>query len=443
MIYSVIVAGIMQSMSVLCFLLVMNLLLFIMLNNADQDIVIYYYIAIIFGISIMLMTYYAHDIKYGTPYYTAYMNDDQVFEMKALEMNKNNVWNFIEWKTTNIYLEYNLQYSLYLVVISALYSFGNFFDGYHTILPRLLNIYLIVYSMKLLEIIVKREYNLSKIPKKMLFSFMALFPSLYYIASFVFRDILAMFLIIASFCAGICYYKSIRTISSIFYLVTYGFASWLLFYVREFAAFVAIIIGLIYVMKKHIKKETHQTAILILLFGLLLSSQFIYFYFEKGLETFEYYSEYRISNESSLLSVFVNAPLLPFGVILRCIYGFITPLPSAGGLLSGDSIFYSCVYSLLGLGTAILLVMSLFALKRLKDRLTIVFMIVYTIFFVSLTFRHQVLYYPFLFLLIANGCESIHSNIAKKKLILQRIQLAVLLFVFLTGVNMITYWFLR
>lgn len=389
--------SIVKSLSGLFFALIIQLILFFITCKVDTSLSKYLLYGWIFGLLILSLVYIGYKDHNGIPYFTAAYNDDQKFEKYAVEYNLGN-YNFISFKYNN-FTHYNIQYAIYIQILSWFIDFGNLFDGYSTILPRLFNILLILLQMLFIYSSCNKLYNFNKTQNKVLLSFLAFFPNIYYLGSFVFRDTLCAFLVVLMF------WGVIKLKEKKIYILLCLFDIFILFYLRELLAYFCLFILFILIFKESKSKVRFGLVIVFISIAFVMHEN-IYLLLMNGLGRAADFTENAISyNSMSMTSRIAGVPILPFGILFRMIYGFITPFSTIKELfISDETFFYTSIHFIVNIiGTlALLCCIPKITMSFKKFDIVNLMMCFMVIFFCcSFVFRHMLLVYPFVFICIA------------------------------------------
>lgn len=129
----------------------------------------------------------------------------------------------------------------------------------------------------------------------------------------------------------------------------------------------------------------------------------------------ESYSRYVSNLAGEGLSSYVfNLPMLPLGIFFRALYALLSPFPSVFGLFEEKSrILFDIVKSLVNLGVLVQILFVPFIIRRsLKlDWLSLVFLSWFlSVIVTTFTFRHFLLFYPFMSALAIDGFVSMTSE---------------------------------
>lgn len=398
--------------STLSIVIINAIFLFILLVILKKDkIDMYKHINIIYGICIiaMMLLYYGYNLKYDSPYYLG-GSDDKNFELWAEQA--------IEEENYTIYdINHNKSFEYYncngfIWFMSILIRFCNFFGGYHTIVIRLINIYFLIFIGIL---VYKYFYKHEKKEYIPLLYIMILFPNTLYISIHGFRDTLFSFIIFSIFylTSSIKSKKLPDKICIIIYTLLF---SYLAYYIREAAIIYILIILIINLLLGNKKIELNKkTIVLISMIGVIsIIIMYCLGIFSKIQGYLDRYSEYILAGNDGLASKIFTTPFLPYGFILRIMYGLIFPSPT-GIIITKLDVDTICKF-ILSIGTILQIYLLPYILKNIKrlDGILIIYTVVFaSIIFTTFGFRHFILLYPFMFLLIAR--QYINTDRVQKK----------------------------
>ncbi|MCI8494151.1 MAG: hypothetical protein HFI74_00475 [Lachnospiraceae bacterium] len=380
-------------------------------NVKYKDLIAVITIAILF----MLLLYVGLIEKFGEPYYAS---DDIRYEYYGNLLFQKNIFKFKDIP----YIEGMFYAKGYLIIIAWIQKIGSFFGEYSTISPRVLNLYLWISVAVLMSKKMSDSVADKKIVRKT-FALLALFPNALYIASFVYRDVFIIFLIVVSiynfekltegFKKGIFNGITFVRIPIVLFCL-YG-----LYYSRQQMLYVVAIIFLLSLFQEKLKPQRSSRVILIVaatIAGVILLQ------FTGGIELLsemnEGYSSYLSDQAGGLSGIIFSKSLLPFGIFLRFAYGFVTPFPAA--LLSlnyFDEPIYSLVIASTCFGTIFQIFLLPYLYKGVKrmDYPAIKFLGMYgPIILTTFTFRHFIMVYPFAACILAQQIEITGYRTRKK-----------------------------
>lgn len=390
-----------SSTAVLVFGLVIQAVVLPIACVLKEDQVKVMYASFVFGSAYIIVAYVGTINNNGGPYYTPTGSDDRYFENTAITIVQSGQ-SFLDLLNSNT-LNLDSRYVLYSSILAIIIQFGNFVDCYSVFMFRQFNVLLLVFSSGLFWSILEMcpMGNISSKYTKIVSYCFAFCPSIWYIASFAFRDILCLFLILLFvFCL-----EKVAEERRYLYLLLGGVSLVLQLYVRSHACVAMLAVACVYLVVS--VKTIGLRVVLVASIGALAV-----FVFVSDPSQFLDASERGISfaqagdGESGITQIVVGAPLFPFGVFMRFFYGFALPNPSFSYLFAGYDLLYGSLLCLNGISTLSILACIPFAIKGVIspfDRYTITFLAFYSIFLLSMSFRQSILAYPFLFLLILRG----------------------------------------
>jgi len=390
---------------------IMLIPMLIIIGKSDKKI--YRHLLIIYLVSIiaMLLLYFGYINKYGEPYYSG-GSDDKNFELWAKESIKLNNFSIKDIIETKKFRYFNCTGFIWLM--SMLIRLSNIFDGYHTIIIRLLNIYFTMFTGILCyKYFSNKEKNISN--KIKILYLVCLFPNALYVTIHGFRDAIYTFIIFSVFYL-LNYIKDKKIFSKILIIVYLILTTYITYYIRKVGVLyigIIIVLNLLFKNSKITEKKEFLKAIILGVAVLLLG-------IKSGIigETEQYldrYNGYILNGASGLSSMVFTTPILPFGIFLRIIYGLIFPAPT-GLIISIIDVDSICKF-IISIGTIYQIYMLPYLIKNIKkfDKVFLIFIIIFfSIVVATFSFRHYLMLYPFMFILI-NRTKDECSSIEKKK----------------------------
>lgn len=372
-------------------------------------------VIITLAFAFMLLLYAGLCEKYGEAYYAS---DDKVFEFYGHWIYGKNIFRFKDLP----YIEGLFYAKGYLIVISWIERISNFLDGYSTISPRILNIYLWIST----AVLMYKQMSATIINKPLVrkvFVALALFPNALYISSFVYRDVFIVFLIVVSIYNFEKLVKAVKsrdlTIISFVRIPIILFCLNALYYSRKQMLYVVMIIFFVFFLEEKIKSGSNLKVIVMAAAAVVGA---VLLEFTGGMEMLSGmttgYSSYLQGLSDGLSGMVFSRPLLPIGVVLRFLYGLVCPFPAA--LISLDYFgepLYSLVIALTCLGTVfqIFLLPYLFKGMIKLDYTAVKFLGMFgSIILTTFTFRHFIMAYPFAAVMLAQQIEVTEAKTGKK-----------------------------
>jgi hypothetical protein len=189
---------------------------------------------------------------------------------------------------------------------------------------------------------------------------------------------------------------------------------------------VAIILGIVLLLK-----SSPKLILVSSLFGILVIGGADAFELTAIMKYFAVYTEYNLDSAGSGLSSYVfGQPLLPYGIVSRTLYAFITPFPDIFALFKDiGRLGLDFIWLFIYVGSiGVLLQLPLLAKRLVRfDWLVITFLILFlSVVLVTFTFRHILLYYPFMIAMIVDGYYSAKRSFRIYSYILMFVSIVVL-----------------
>lgn len=399
-------------------------------------------ISIVVMLLYVMLVYFLCLKAYGKPYYYG-GSDDATFEESAEYLLSRNVFGLRE--AQGVYI-FSMQDSKgYCVLLTWIMRISSYLFGYHTIIPRILNMYILLSISVLMVSLYCRK--ISSKASTGLFFLLSLFPNSLFISSFVFRDTISVFLLVLLF--YIHFKESKNTASMIIRILLSAFILYFAFFVRSSLVIIGLCIIAVSIVfrkqKAYESKEVHKEDIAFIeaskicliknkdshfkkirkyvLIGACLISLFLVVIFIFGKKINDYitsYDAYRLddANADGGLSILIfGQPFFPIGFILRFAYIVVSPIPV--NLIKVNSFFEGGIITLdfiNSLGTVLQIFMLAYFFVSLKkfNKASLCALLCMCAALITFTFRHVLLFYPFLFTGIA--VQKSYSSPMKKQL---------------------------
>ena len=167
------------------------------------------------------------------------------------------------------------------------------------------------------------------------------------------------------------------------------------------------------------KEKKRKIAILIFLI-ISFAVCFIVFYFDAIAWYIDYYTSYLTSRTTGLSLYVYKIPFLPFGIIIRFILLLFSPVPTNLLIINNYRTDANSIFGVLNSAGTILQIFTIyyFAKSLVKRNKTAFYATVIMIFVtITFTFRHFILFYPFIFLSSVIAFQE-SSAIEKKRVLL-------------------------
>lgn len=367
------------------------------LKSARVYIIIY-----VLALFFVFLFYYGNKEKFGIPYFIG-GSDDLTYENNALTLFNLNIFSVQKAVSWGI-LPYFHNSLFYVMFLSWLIKFSSFIDGYSTFLPRIINVFFLLWSTLIFEYLLHKHTKLTDNRIHLSLLFFAIMPSILFINSFIFRDTLNLLQILLTVYLfdKIIEEKNLMKLSM--YLVVIISVVLITFYTRKNSLYFSALICCFSLVQKFKQEKLY---ILIPVILPILSVSGILEKLGFGLYN-QVYTSAIISNVNIGLSKFIfEQPLVPFGIILRGTYILFSPFPDFWNLfLSPNAYLLDLGTFLIYCGVIIQILFSPFLIKRVLkfDWLSISFVtVILGIITTTFTFRQAILYYPFMAALGVDG----------------------------------------
>lgn len=371
----------------------------------------------------LVFQYFGVIEKFGKPYYAG---DDENYEFVGkIFYSRGVLW----IKKVPDLGEAITKNSGYYWIIAWIRRLSAPLGGYSTISPRILNIYLWLSTCTLTcKYICIDDPSINEYVARKIWAALMIFPNALYISSFVYRDTLCVFLVIL-FVYNFRVLRDHKYEAAFFRVLVMVLACYLIFYTRSKLLLLVAGYVLTYFLLGNKNSYMWLKRIILVMFFLVAGVFAIRGEIGDYISAYTYYT---LNAEgtgfaSGLSNIVFRTPLLPFGFILRSIYGMMVPFP--GEILQDIFIAYP-IYSLMRffiyLGTIFQIIFIPFLVKSFKrlEKNAIMWLLTYwMVILVTFTFRHFILVYPFLAVEIYYGIKDedaavIKSNILKMFLII-------------------------
>lgn len=372
------------------------------INKKSHEMIRLYILIYAISIIFIFVVYSSYESYYGLPYYLG-GSDDLSYEKWGYDVYNSNMYNPSKILKSGVLDQFHSS-PFFVVYISLLIRLANMFDGYSTFIPRIVNVYFLLWICIILEHLLKKYAKFDNKKIYMTIAIFTLMPNIQYINSHVFRDTFNLFqiffiiyLVDKSF---LCKIK----IKNILYIITLFFMLYITYYTRKNSIAFAAAIILLMIFDKIRYKKTYiiiLTLLLIMLSGSILKVFNINYFIET-------YSNYVSNLAGEGMSNFIfSQKLLPFGIFFRAIYGLIIPFPNFFSLFNSmDKLLYDIIYLFIYSGVILQVLFIPFIVKRIfkLDFLSLSFLTFYMgVIITTFTFRHVILYYPFMAAIVVDG----------------------------------------
>lgn len=355
----------------------------------------------------MLLLYCGYLAKYNTPYFLG-DSDDYLFDKHAAELVTDRLFTPEQIQGTSGYIHYNA--IGYICYLSWIVRISSYLGGYHPFAPRVLNVYYLSILCVLTYKYFQRHESFTSDKKRLLIYWLGLFPNAVYVSIHNFRDVLCSLLLFVVFYSWDRFPQKKIFDKSAIIIMTLFIAYWIYWTRSLMLLFVGVFILVSLLVGDRIIKLKFKSFIaLVILLVILVQVANASGFFDL-LEMYNsIYNEYFSDLGSGLSQTIFTTPLLPFGILLRTLYGMIIPVPVMPTIFDVDA-FFQTLNSCGTIAQIFLLPYLLYNFKAL-DKYVIVFCIMYlAIILTTFGFRHLIMLYPFMAIMIGKVYFATTSN---------------------------------
>ena len=337
------------------------------------------------GVIFMVALYHYWTILYGNSYFLGKMSDDWQYDILWTEgyISKYGVSVFGLFDHLNdikpgLGILHNSK--AYVMVVIFLKYFASFFDGYHTLLPRVLNIFFLTLTAYYSSLIAYNQFMCIK-TRRLTFLSVFFFPVMLFNSSHIFRDILISLILVYTYYITSTKKYSFSTIIKIIPLLL------ILLFLRSTTFFVSILMLLL--IYSNIR-TINIRLFLILIFFFITSLYFFDSFLADATRQISGYNKLNSERFGTIGSAIFSLPLYQ-GFIPRIVYLLFTPVPNFSGI---HQLFLSISSFIQILSFPYLI--SAFNHKNIDIRLKLIFVLFFLgVAFSSADFRHVMMYLPF------------------------------------------------
>jgi hypothetical protein len=392
-----------QSASILVIGLIGLLLVLYIGRNGNQRL--FSAISLIFVISVILIisTYYGYIHQYSIPYFGG-GSDDLFFENYSEHVVDKNYMFPEQYISDPLLKSHNSKGFLW--ILSWLIRISNIFGDYHTIAYRILNIYFLISLSILVFRYFEKTYKFTSKQNLLVLYTVSLFPNSLYISIHVFRDTLIILLLFSVFFLWDNYINADkkRKFKLIKAIVLTLILSYISYWIRsQSLIFITAIIVISTLLKnKNLSFKNFGVFFILSVLAIILAS--FYDIWDLTLAFSERYTNHKLEISDGLSNKIFLIPLFPFGMAIRLAYGLISPIPvtilSISKIFDSVKMFFDVI---IGFGVIVQIYMLPYLFKNIKkiDKVMITFVVfLMGIVIATFTFRHFIMLYPFMAILI-------------------------------------------
>lgn len=409
---------------------------------------------------VVVVVYFGQIAEIGIPYSTL-GNDDYNFELIALpKLLSSGKLTLSSIK--HMYIERGNTSRGFILILVWMDYISRPFGGYHTLMIRMFNMYLwLSVGVLAVKYMLRHGYGDDKQCRYVLYA-ITLFPNSVFISAHCYRDTIVafiMFLLVFMWdglvyatadrnkriqCSemystadslgnSIVYNSRVKTSTITRYSITVILSLPLVYYcyyIRAESIFINlanVVVCVLVNSKKDISVKKLGWGILVTIGVIMIFNQLDFM--SKFTGKVELYTAFRKETTKGGLSNYIFAtPLLPFGIVLRLLWAMVCPFP--GNLINISTVFDSVAafFSILiSIGVIWQIMNYGLAFEGAKDKDKVFFLYLMNLVIVSVTtftFRHFLMMYPYLMILIARG----RISTSKEKAMKQKLLILTVLF---------------
>ncbi|SHJ72295.1 hypothetical protein SAMN02745751_03213 [Dethiosulfatibacter aminovorans DSM 17477] len=415
-----------ESISILIVGMMGMLLVTYVVNKTNLKFEIVLSIIYLIAIIMMLVAYCGYDYQYGAPYFSGGSDDLAFEEMSTYVMDEGYLMPYKYAQDPK--LRYHNSKG-FLWIISWIMRVVESFGGYHTIAFRVLNINFLIALGVLTTSYFKENYGFSDHKNLIVLIVSILFPNAIYISVHVFRDTLIIFLLFSVFYIWdrLLQKENISFVSGLKTFFITGLIAYISYWIRNqsLVFIIAIILVSIFLKKHRLNIRNFGMYMLLLLVALIIADLFNVFDLIVAFN--ERYTIHKLELSDGLSNEIFKIPLFPFGFVVRFAYGLVSPIPvpiiKTPKMLTDIKLFFDVLVSF---GTVMQIFLLPYLVKNILriDKVFILFItFMLGIVVTTFTFRHFIMLYPFMWILIFREFFSTNEN--DRKLIFMATALSI------------------
>ena len=410
------------SISSLVFFWTLFIILYVMIKH-DKILILFCFII---GIMFMIALYHYWITFYDNSYFLGIKSDDWQYDILWTEgyiskygISTSGLFDHLNDIKPNLGILHNSK--AYVMFIIYVRYFASFIDGYHTLLPRILNIFFLILTAYYSSIIAFVQTKSVRV-RRLTFLLIFFYPVLLFNSSHIFRDIIISFILIYTYYLLTINKYSFSTVIKILLLL------FVLFFLRLSTFLVCSL--MILIMYSNVNKINFKLFLVIAFFG-ILSSIYLISFFESALVQINNYTSLNSQRFGTIGSSIMSLPI-HLGLIPRLIFLIFTPVPNFSSL---HQIFVSTA--------AFIQVFSFpylifgFKQKDIDFNLKIIFLLFFFgVAFTSADFRHVMMFLPFgIILTVISYCKKEKKGVITKQYLLL-LGLLIILFILSIGLSL-------
>lgn len=370
----------------------------------------------IIGILIAMLIFFGYSADYGLPFWVPGA-DDQVYEQVAdYVYNSGYLTVFDMFQDSDRYIRTHNAKGWIMFLVYLMHA-GDFLGGYHTMVPRITSLF----ALNIMGIIVTYHFqNKHRASEKwgaFMFLCMTLLPNAVILSSHIYRDTISALLVTS------CYFIALRLYEKrhiVINLLAIGILAYMAYWLRAMNLFFIAGICIIALFPETIRrKQLNSTFTALVGVTVLVAIILLAVFGDLFLGYIIRYGESIASGEGRFASLIYGVPLLPFGIFLRMSLYLVTPFYYR--VVFDPTLWFTSTenitHLLISLGTLVLVANYVYAFKgaRADYKTALALLVVLAGICISTSgYRHIMMVYPLLILLIAEGRYDVGKNFRLK-----------------------------
>lgn len=406
--------------------------------NLDSEMYKVLFFAMIISFAWMLLQYFGLMEKFGKPYFGG---DDEIFERYGDVLYKLGAYTIADCPSFG----YNIDKATgFMLILAWIMRISNPFGGYHTISPRILNIYMWLAIGVMVYKFVKKSELLQndKVLRKVVLGLM-IFPNALFVNSCVYRDTLSIYVLF------VCVYlanelsrkNSVEKIMKILPIfLIFVISIYILYYVRSDLLIALAGLVVFQIFWADGTKSKFAKRILLAVLVISVGGSYTLNKVNTMLNNYNHYLLVERNAINGMSGKIFSTPIFPFGIFLRFIWGQMQPFP--GEIFTQDfygSFLYAFISVVVRLGTVLhicclpYIFKSVLKLNSDAMKYLLVYMMVIV---TTFGFRHFLMVYPFAAIELYYGVKDVsrHNIRINTIFILAACGIAGLIYVSILGI---------
>ena len=370
----------------------------------------------IFGIFIAGLIYFGYSADYGVPFWVPGVDDQKYEQVANYIFNSGYVTVFDMFQDSDKYIRTHNAKG-WVMFLAYLMHIGDFLDGYHTMVPRIISLF----ALNVMGIIIVYHFrckcHTSGKWNILMFFCMTLLPNAVILSSHIYRDTMSALLVTSCYFIALRLYEKKHIIRN---LLAIGILAYMSYWLRAMNLFFIAGLCIIALLPETINRKQLGITLAVLMGIAVLTAIVLFGVFgDLFLGYVIRYGESIAGGEGRFASLIYGVPLLPFGIFLRMSLYLVTPFYYR--IVFDPMLWFASTenitYLLASLGTLALAANYVYVFKGAKaDYKTALALLLILIGICISTsgYRHIMMVYPLLILLIAEGRYDVKKTPHKK-----------------------------